>query len=101
MIDTLGTGSFVAFLRAGQQELIEVDGVYSFNRQYGLHVHDDGNATFQLICELPDGIFPHDVQGVAYNSAAGVIALLTDLGVYRTNYEAGELADWHADGEKL
>jgi len=100
MIDVFGSSSFVAYLEMTQG--VPDDGIYSFNRQYGIHTHDDGNATYQLVAHLPSGVTPAEVAGLAYNANSGILALLTNTGVYRMHTTpGGPHGDWKADGEYL
>jgi hypothetical protein len=105
MIDVFGSGSFVAFLTSSINTLIPEDAIYSFNRQYGIHRHDDGNTTFQLVAQLPFGVMRHELLGLSYNEGSTVLALVTLRGVFRCETAPGadyvKENEWSADGEKL
>jgi hypothetical protein len=103
MIDVFGSGSFVAMLTVNMG--VPEDAIYSFNRQYGIHEHDDGNTTYQLVALLPQGIMKHECLGLAYNADSSVLALLTMTGAFRCNTAPGvdpvSDTEWAADGEQL
>ena len=103
MIAPAGSASFLMVRGPFEVDgMVHERGLYIANKQFGFHVHDDGNATFSLVSGLPvEGI---DATGLATIVEPGkplIIGLSTRVGLYRATYDFSDFDGWYADGERM
>ena len=85
--------------------VVRDNGIYTINKQFGFHEHDDGNKTYRPLLPLPDAEMDDDVASIsALPDRGGMwLALVTLDGIiyraYTNKAFGGKWSEWAVDGE--